>query len=281
MDWEDVRLFLTVVRSQSFTRAAAALGQHQSTVSRRVGELEQNLGGRLFQRSARSFTLTPLAERLIPDAEAVAAAVERFRRSATATDQPAGIVRLATAEELASELLVPALGELWAVAPEIDLVLDARFELVDIGPGGADVALRVVRPQQAHLRFRKVGELRFGVYASPRYLDRLRPGAAWDWLSFDDPEARLPETKWIESHANGRIRLCCRDTRDLARAADDGWGVAILPEALASERDLIQVQQTDLVRPLWLVTHEALADETRVRVVMEWVAATCAAAARR
>lgn len=277
MNWEDIRLFLAVLRTRSFTGAARALGQHQSTVSRRVGELERSLGGQLFQRNARSFTLTALAERLRPEAEAVAAAVEKFQRRATERENAAGTVRLATAEELASELLVPALGDLWAAAPEVDLVLDGRSELVPVGPGDADVALRVVRPQQGSLRFRKVGELRYGVFASRDYVGRVRAREDWDWLGLDDPAGRAPETQWLAAQIPHRApRLRTRDTRDLARAAARGWGAALLPEALAMRRGLVRLEDPEVTRPLWLVTHEALAEEPRVRAVMNWVAMTCA-----
>ena len=276
MNWEDIRLFLAIVRTGSFTGAARALGQHQSTVSRRVGELERNLGGQLFQRNARSFTLTSLAERLRPEAEAVASAVERFEQRALERERAAGTVRLATAEELASELLVPALGELWAAAPEVDLVLDGRTDVVPIGPGGADVALRVVRPEQGSLRFKKVGELRYGVYASPRYLAQMGEREDWEWLGLDDPQGRTPESQWLAAQAPHRVpKFRTHDTRDLARAAARGWGVALLPEALAQRRSLIQVEDPNLVRPLWLITHEALVEEPRVRAVLTWVAATC------
>ncbi|MEM1414596.1 MAG: LysR family transcriptional regulator [Myxococcota bacterium] len=273
MDADDVVVFLAVARAGSFTEAARRLGTHQSTVSRRIAELEASLGGRLFQRSARAFQLTPLASRLLPEAEAVAAAVERFRQSAAHPDRPAGVVRLATAEELASELLVPALGALWEAAPEIDLVLEGRTELVPIGPGGADVALRVVRPAQQSLRFRKVGALRYGVYASAAYL--AVPTAERRWLALHDPEGVLQETRWVAARSAGRTpRFRANDTRDLARAAADGLGLAILPEALARRHDLVCLEETGLTRTLWLVTHEALAEEARVRAVIDWVVAT-------
>ena len=280
MGWDEVALFLAVVRAGSFTEAARSLGLHQSTISRRISDLEEDLGGRLFQRSARSFELTPLAARLVPQAEAAEAAMERFRRRAVPPDQPEGTVRLATAEEIAGELLVPALGQLWAKAPKINLVIEGRTELVALGPGAADIALRVVRPEQGNLRFRKVGELRYGIYSSAEYLERSAvTDGAWHWLALDDPEGRLQETRWLEARSGGgRPRLRCSDTRDLARAAADGWGVAVLPEAIAARRDLVCVEAIELVRTLWLVTHEALVQEARVRAVLDWVVEACDAA---
>ena len=148
-----------------------------------------------------------------------------------------------------------------------------------VGPGGADVALRVVRPTQASLRFRKVGELRYGLYASAAYL--ASAPARHQWLARHDPGARLQETRWLRARAGDATpRLQSGDTRDLVRAAASGWGVAVLPEVLAERAGLVCLETMELVRPFWLVTHEAFAEEARVRVVLDWVTETAAEAAR-
>lgn len=283
MEWEEVRVFLAVLEAGSFTEAAKTLGQHQSTVSRRMVALEERLGGRLFHRTARCFSPTPLAERLRSEAEQAAAAIERLRRKAADPEELRGTVRLATFEEMTSELLVPALSELWKVAPGIDLVIDGRSELVPVGPGGADLALRLVRPEQAQLRLRKVGELRYGVYASPSY-PVANGWENWSWLVLDDSKGLAPETRWLRSRlaaaaASPRLRLRCMDTRDLGRAAADGLGVAVLPHPIARRLELTTLEDTDLVRPIWLVTHEAFDESARVRAVMDWIVAICAARA--
>lgn len=144
------------LKSESAQRPHNLAGQPMKGRAREPrAELEPEVEGRLFHRTVRSFTPTALAQRLQPEAHEVAAAVERFQSRASSPDRPAGTVRLATAEELAGELLVPSLGALWAVAPDIDLVLEGRSEVVSIGPGGADLALRVVRPKRTGLRHRR------------------------------------------------------------------------------------------------------------------------------
>ncbi len=80
MNSDDLALFAHVARVGSLSRAALDLGADQSTLSRRIGVLESELGGRLFHRSGRGVTLTERGEQLMLHAERVAAALEEAAR---------------------------------------------------------------------------------------------------------------------------------------------------------------------------------------------------------
>jgi DNA-binding transcriptional LysR family regulator len=85
--WDDLRHFLAFARSGSMQAATKALGVNQSTVQRRIAELEECLGNRLVERHLGSYRLTLLGEELCPAAEGVETAVAAFERHLAACDK--------------------------------------------------------------------------------------------------------------------------------------------------------------------------------------------------
>src|SRR6478672_10841064 len=85
--WDDLRLFLAFARAGSMQSAARMLGVNQSTVQRRIAELEECVGHHLIERHLGSYRLTPLGEELRPAAERVEAAVASFERQLAACDK--------------------------------------------------------------------------------------------------------------------------------------------------------------------------------------------------
>lgn len=284
-DWDDVRFFLAVARAGGFTAAARRLGVNQSTVSRRIAELEAAVDGELFHRSTREFGPSELAVRLLEHAEHIEQAIAAFDRAARETDEPAGVVRVATAEELASALLVPSLATLRASYPRVQLQIVGEGRLSRLDRGEADLALRLVRPTRGPLVCRRVATLEYAAYASKGYLRRCRDHSLQrlDWLSLDDPRGVLPEARWVADVLRSRAPvLATNNTLDIAAAAARGVGAALLPQLLATRYDnLVRIEPCAtpvLTRQLWLVAHRSLAQLARVRAVMEWIADTCASA---
>ena len=278
--WDDARVFLAVIRKGSFTAAARALDLNQSTVSRKIADLESELGQPLFSRSRRSLQATELAERLRSPAERVERAMAGLDRAAAETDRPEGVVRVATAEELTSGLLVPAFGQLRRAHPDIQIELIGGSRVVDLERGDADLALRVVQPTRGDLVSRKVASFEFRPYASRAFIKRSRgaPLEALDWLALDDPQGRMPEARWVDEVVGERRPvLRTNNTLDLALAASEGLGAALLPNALAQRhKNLVPLDaKVVLRRDLWLVAPRALARVARVRAVMAWIMKAC------
>src|SRR6187397_157168 len=85
--WDDLRHFLAFARAGSMQAAATALGVNQSTVQRRIAELEECVGHHLVERHLGSYRMTELGEQLLPAAEAVEAAVAAFERHLAASER--------------------------------------------------------------------------------------------------------------------------------------------------------------------------------------------------
>lgn len=102
-DWDDLRYLLAVADHGSTLAAARHLNVNQSTVQRRLGELERSLGLRLVERWRSGYRLTTAGTEVIPHAREVAAAIDRFAQRA-ADAAHAGMLRLTCPEPIAIRL---------------------------------------------------------------------------------------------------------------------------------------------------------------------------------
>ena len=172
--WDDLRHFLAFARAGSMQAAAIALGVNQSTVQRRIAELEECVGHRLVERHLGSYRMTELGEQLLPAAEGVEAAVAAFERHLAASDKGlTGIVRLTCGSGLANVLQrTPLIDAFHARFPglRVELVTSDRF--LDLSKGEADIAIRLGEPSDEALVGRKIADASWAVYAGRTYVER-------------------------------------------------------------------------------------------------------------
>ena len=287
MDWNDLKYFLEVARGGSLTRAADVLRVSQSTVGRRIAELESRLATRLFARHQTGYFLTDEGRELLGRAEAAEDNMLAFERGASGlAPAVSGIVRLATTENLATDLVIPALPRFVARHPQLRLEIVTTTATVELGRRDADLALRVVRPSQGNLKMRRLGEMTHGVYGHRDYLARhpARDGdplAGRAVVTWDEAHAHLPAARWLAQRApDAHIVLTASTLRAQIAAVRAGLGLAVLPDFLATDPDFVRVLAPDEVFSdgVWLVMHADLAASNRVRAVADFLAETVAQA---
>lgn len=281
MDWNDLRFFLAVARTQSLTKTAAALQVSQSTVSRRIATLEGSLKTALFAHHQTGYFLTDAGQDVLQYAEEVEAKVLALQGHIAGRDlRPSGTVRLATAVTLASYLIIPALPRFHARYPDITLEVKTGIDTVSMSRHDADIALRLVRPQQQSLKIRQVGEVASAVYGAESYLARYPevradPQKGAGFISWDPAYGHLPAAKWLrETLPDAPIALVTTSLISQIAAVKAGVGLAVLPAFIAGqERELLPVIPAGEVfsEALWLVTQEGLMASARVRAVADFL----------
>lgn len=250
-DWDDLKYLLAVARHGSTLAAGRALGVDQSTVQRRVAELERRIGLPLVRRQPSGYQLTGLAQSLLPQAEAVEQAVlELERRIAGAAADLTGVVRVTCPEPIVYRITQTGfLDRFQAAYPalQVQFVMSDRY--VDLAKGEADVALRSGDTDDGELVGRKLGDSVWAVYASRGYIERHgRPDRLADLprhalVGFDETMARHRLSAWLHAVAPG-VALASRanSVLGLVSSARAGVGVAALPVSLGdAEADLVQV----------------------------------------
>jgi DNA-binding transcriptional LysR family regulator len=275
MNWDDLHVLAVLDREGSLAGAARALGVNHATVSRRISALEESLGQTLVRRLARS---TPLTEKgkeiaaIARDMEHGAQRIERLTHAAQGT--LSGRVRLTAPPVLVSEVIIPAMRELRADHPDLQIVLSANSHIASLDSGQADLAVRMVEPQGKQNIVRRIGSVAFALYATPD-IARLPP-QQWRFIAFDETLAHVPQQRWLEEFAGSRpLDLLTGDFHSQFAAARAGLGVALLPCVMAQPcRELVRISgEQPAPRSIWMVIHVDLKHAPAVRAVADMLVA--------
>ena len=281
MDWNDLRYFLAVARSGSLTQASESLRVSQSTVGRRIAELEASIGMTLFQHHQTGYFLTDEGRGVLRHAELVEDSIMALERGAAGLDKtPAGTVRLATSENLATHLIIPAMPAFQERYPGIRLEIITSTVTAELGRREADIALRVVRPTRGNLKVRRVGHMTYSVYGSRDYVERHpvvegEPLGGRHFIAWDDGHAHMPAAAWLaREHPGCKIALVASSLPAQIAAVRAGLGLAVIPDFLTVNDDFVRVIPSDRMfsAEVWLVTHADLVASARVRAVSDFLA---------
>jgi LysR family transcriptional regulator for bpeEF and oprC len=169
---EAMRIFVQVVETASFSKAAKAAGVGQPAVSKRIAALERHLGGQLVRRSRTGLSVTEAGRayygscvRLLAEMEAADARVADGQRS------PEGRLRVAVAPGVAA-VLGPALKAFIASNPQMLLDMEVSERFVSLAQDGFDLAIRVGNLPDSSLVAQRIGRVDVWTVAAPDYLRR-------------------------------------------------------------------------------------------------------------
>lgn len=263
-DWNDLKHFLAVARHGSTLAAGRALGVDQSTVLRRIGQLERALGRRLVTRSPSGYRLTPMGDALLPHAEQVEQAIRALDQAlAAAGDDAQGVVRVTCPEPIVQRLAQsPLLAKFHALHPGLQVEFVSSDRYADLMNGEADIALRSGDTDDGALIGRKIGDSLWAVYASRDYVQRhgqpsrLEELADHALIGLHESMAGHRVSVWLNRVApQGRVVARTHSILGLLHAAKAGLGVAPLPLALGeAEADLVRVlEPIDDLKRIWRV----------------------------
>ncbi|WP_376096473.1 LysR family transcriptional regulator [Roseomonas sp. CCTCC AB2023176] len=277
-DWHLWRAFLAVVRTGSLSAAARDLRLTQPTLGRQVAALEAALGQALFSRAPDGLRPTDLARQLLPHAEAMGAAAAALRRAATGeAEGVSGTIRLAASEFFGGVVLPPMLARFAAAQPRVTVELSLSNLTEDLLRRDADLAVRNVRPAQASLVARRIGDVPIGFFASRGYAAaRGLPGTVADMA--DHPLVARPEHEGVARGILGaapRFALFASDDLAVHAALRAGVGIGYCQvPAGRGDPDLLPVLPGTVLAsiPVWLAMHEDLRGTRRVRALFDHLA---------
>lgn len=291
-DWDHWRTFLTVVREGTLSGAARALSLTQPTVGRHVDALETALGAALFTRSRAGLKPTQLGEALIDHAETMATAADALLRTASGErDEERGTVRIAASDIVGTFVLPPLLAAFRERYPAIviELALSNRNE--NLLRREADIAVRMVRPEQNAVVARHAGTIRIGLFASRRYAAKHGlPSGVEDLfrhpvIGIDRDESLLGDIA-IGGRKLSREMFALRCDSDVAQlmAVKAGFGIGACHLGLAADDpDLVRVlpETVGFSYEMWVAMHEDLRQTLRVRMVFDHLVEALATYARK
>jgi LysR family transcriptional regulator for bpeEF and oprC len=286
-----MRVFVRVVETGNFTRAASTLNIPKTTVTNLVQGLEAHLRTTLLNRTTRRVMLTTDGALYYERAIQIISEIDELDGSlSTAQVQPSGRLRVEMAGVFADMVIIPSLCDFHERYPQIRLDLGVGDRLVDYIAENVDCALRVGTPRDQSLIARKVAELQMLTYAAPGYIQKFgMPVQPEDLLedhySVGYLQAQSGQVMAL-SLGNGerdveitpRYIVSVNDSRTYLNAGVAGMGIIHLPAFMVRE----ELEKGQLVRvlpewtcealPVYIVYPQTRHVTNKVRVFVDWLA---------
>lgn len=281
-DWTLIRSFLAALEHGSLLGAAKALHSTQPTLGRHIAELESQLGSTLFERTGRGLLPTAMALRLADSARAMEAGAMQLSRLASGErSKQAGSVRISASQPVACILLPPLLAQMRLALPEITVELVVSNAVSNLLKREADIALRMVQPDQGSVIAKRVGQVTIGTYAHRDYLRRHgMPKQPADLLAHDLISGDRDDALERGAAALGlplpkeRIVLRTDDLIAYSAAIRAGLGIGFISDYVGrADNTLVPLLPMLQIPPLplWLVVHREIRSNRRIKAVYDFL----------
>ena len=256
MDWNKIKIFHAVAEAGSFTSSTVNLNLSQSAISRQIQSLEHDLKVKLFERHARGLTLTENGEYLFKTAHEVISKLKEVETTlGDKKNKPSGKLTVTTFVSFGTTWLTPRIQEFMQLNPEIEVELIFDDKELDLSTRQADIGIWARRPKQLNYIQKKLIDINYHIYGSPKYLEKngypktINDLNKHKFISFGkgtpspvfNPEWALK----LGMKDNKKRKSCMKvnSVYGLLLAVQSGVGLAALP-------DYLTVKQPDIVKVL-------------------------------
>lgn len=283
-DWSDLKLLLAIARNGNLIKAAKSLSINHSTVFRKLNDLEQEMGVRLFERlPGGQYRLTPSGERSFAAAERMEdEAVGLMRDLAGQDHRLSGRLRVTSSETLAYRVLTRLIADFRKSHPGIAVELLVDNRVLSLSRHEADIALRAMRPKEGRLWGRKLIEAGWTIYGAQEYVDAkgmlsdIADLSSHPVIGWEPSVENIAVVDWLSKNVS-QDSVVYRSTSLINQliAVKNGIGLAALPcylgDAEPGLRRAFANPLQELTREIWIVTHRDLKDTARIRAFFEIV----------
>ena len=269
MDWDDLRVFLAVARSESLSGAGKRLMVDPATVGRRIARLEDTIGARLFIKSPQGYTLTDQGTGLIPHAERAESAMVGAREALSGPEGLTGQIRIGAPDGCANYLLPQVLAAICDENPGLEAQIVALPRVFNLSKREADLAIAVSRPEAGRLTVQKLTDYQLHLAASRDYLASHPAITDLSQLNAHRLIGYIPdmifdkELDYLSQIGAGAVPLASNSVSVQLNWLRQGAGVGVVHDfALPSAPELVKVlpDTVHLTRAFWLIRH---ADDAR------------------
>jgi len=282
VNWDDLRIFLTVARRNNLDAAAAYLRLDPTTLGRRIRRLEAAIGARLFERSRKGHVTTTTGEWLLNQVEEIEQVVSRVGEAISGEVQGiTGTVRLSVTEAFGNVVIAPALVNLLAEFPALKLELVATSGFLSVNKREADMAVMLSRPTRGRLKVNKLTDYTLKLYANPEYLknhaavNNISDLHQQTLIGYVDDLIYSPRLRYYDEVDAGLVPgLTSSSLLAQKQLACTGCGIAMLPRFVAEQEpdlQLVLADEVTVTRSFWLAVHEDIADHARIRAVINFL----------
>ena len=280
-NWDDLRYFLAVSRTNSLVAAAARLHVTHSTVSRRITALEGFLDTQLFLRTEKGCRLTPAGEALLPYAEQLETTVMSLDENLHGKDsQVSGTIRIGTPDGFGNCFLATHLSEFHRLHPHLEIELMAVPMYYSLTKREIDILITITKPASGQVIARKIADYRLGLFAAKTYLENHPPItrkedlAGHDFVDYIEELLYDENLKFLSEFAPGlTARFRSSTVVGQKNAIMAGVGIGVLPYFMAStEPNLMPIlPELSVERCFWLQVNPDTRQLARVRTTIDFI----------
>lgn len=282
INWDNLRIFLTVARFSSALEAAQHLNIDHSTITRRLRKLEDEIGSKLFIRTSQGHTLNSTGHRLYEYAEQIEHTMSSIESELGGDSQVlTGQVRVGATEGFGSFFVAPHLSHFCEKHPSITVELLALPRQINLSKREADIAISIDRPASGPYVTCKLTDYRLQLYATKEYLNTHQSINSIEDINqhrvigYVDEFSFSPELRYLEQIApQGTVPLQSSSIIAQYRATLQGTALGILPCFLGNlSPELIPVlpNEASIIRSFWLVTPNEKREVSRVMVLWDYL----------
>ncbi|WP_170421773.1 LysR family transcriptional regulator [Ruegeria arenilitoris] len=276
MIYNDIVLFTTVARHLNFSKAAEQLDIPLSRVSRRVAELEEQLGVKLFERTTRQVRLTEEGRHLLDRVQDPVEALQNV--AGFAADAPGQIIRLTAPPMAVQDRIGSRLLDFVELNPDIRLDVTATNYFLDFFRDNIDLAFRVGPLKDSNLVARKLWKLKYNFCAGEAFVERHKISGPLTLDRLLDLPSLVSRQSWLLESGTVKSRNVVHefDTLDLlADAANRNMGITLLPQEMIGD-GLCKISLVDAApanRDMCAVYPSKRLLPARIRKLIEFMAA--------
>lgn len=283
IDWNHLKSFEAVARLGSLAAVSRKTGATQPTLSRHIRDLEDELGIQLFDRTGNGLVLSPEGMELFDHAQDMQKAAASITNTAEGqSENLAGTVRITASQMMARHLLPPILVSLQKEEPDIEIEVVASDRVENLLERDADIAVRMLRPNQLDIITKHLGDVKFGAYASREYLKvRGHPTGfadlgTHDFIGFDTHLAIINFFQSVGLKVNRNFfRFRTDDESVYWQMVLNGLGIGATWDKIGNSEprvDRIHLATSSKLFPIWLTAHAGVKTIRRIRYVYDYLA---------
>ena len=281
MDWDKLKIFHAVAEAGSFTNATVILNISQSAISRQIQSLEEDLNVKLFERHARGLTLTENGEYVYKTASEVISKLKEVESTlGDRKNKPTGKLTVTTVVSFGTTWLTPRIQEFIQLNPEIDIELIFDDRELDLSTRQADIGIFMRRPKQLNHIQKKLIDINYHIYGSPKYLEKYGyPKTVKDldkhkFISFGrGAPSPVYNPDWalklgMKDNKKRKSVMKVNSVYGLLLAIQSGVGLAALPDYLTVKQPNIVKVLPEIEGPIteaYFVYPESLKNQARIK----------------